>query len=371
MSKKHRHHTRKTKKTTTEKGRLVEKIVALLHEAQNVTIERNVHLPTRGNPRRRREIDVLVSTLVTGYPVRLAIECKNEKSKIGSPKIDAFIGKLQDIGIPTSYGIYVSASGYTQGAIERANEAGIRPLELIGLSQDQLEVAVRNAFESIIYLSLAVDTFSVFNCPRNREEGLAYYDQQGHICSTVPHLLWHMWLNDQIPTTLGEHRFLPLETPQGWFRMVDGELSGNDKVEAMVAAIVKVRACVLSIQGTMTNYSLKNATTEEIERKRVDFSFPTGKQKYPLIVFDNESELAAYLQSRKGLTLTIGRIKIPRIICGAAYWPPSERATRKLVEYEQHHKEATFTDIEGLDLSTAWEEPGWIGVPYNSNKKEN
>src|SRR4051794_40207647 len=109
-----------------DKGRLVEQIAAMLHETPDVTLESNARIPSlQGNG--SREIDVLISCEVAGYSVRLAIECKNEKDPIGVERIDAFIGKLKDVGIPVQQGIYISASGYTAGAIRRARVEGIRP----------------------------------------------------------------------------------------------------------------------------------------------------------------------------------------------------------------------------------------------------
>ena len=70
-----------------------------------------------------------MTTSVYGYPVRWVVECKNEKL-IGFEYIDAFVGKLKYVGIPSQSGIFVSASGYTKGAIERAKDDGIRALTL-------------------------------------------------------------------------------------------------------------------------------------------------------------------------------------------------------------------------------------------------
>src|SRR3712207_2531643 len=104
------------------KGRLVEEIVEKMHGSPNVSVQRRVFLEPVGGGGRKREIDVLLTSSVAGYPVRVAIECKNEAKKIGSPEIDAFVGKLQHVGIPPQLGIYVSTSGYTGGAIERARK---------------------------------------------------------------------------------------------------------------------------------------------------------------------------------------------------------------------------------------------------------
>src|ERR1700759_155773 len=99
---------KKTNQTSTVgKGRIVEKIVAAFHDHPSVKIERNVFFETAGNDNGRREIDVLVTGEIAGHEVRLAIECKNEKELIGVEKIDAFVGKLTDVGIPHKQGIYV------------------------------------------------------------------------------------------------------------------------------------------------------------------------------------------------------------------------------------------------------------------------
>jgi hypothetical protein len=87
------------------KGKLVEEIVEKMHDSPNVRVERRVFLDPVGGGSRKREIDVLLTSSVAGYPVRVAIECKNEAKKVGAPMIDAFVGKLQHVGIPPQFGI--------------------------------------------------------------------------------------------------------------------------------------------------------------------------------------------------------------------------------------------------------------------------
>jgi len=116
---------KKKSANSKKKGDLVEDVVALLHENQGVKVDRRIRLPSlRQGTRRKREIDVLLTTDITGYPVRLAIECKNVEKPVGTKKIDEFIGRLQDIGIPESHGIYVSPVGYTSTGLSRALDAG-------------------------------------------------------------------------------------------------------------------------------------------------------------------------------------------------------------------------------------------------------
>ena len=91
------------------KGEIVEEVVSLLHQQSGLNVRRNVRLPTIDGSGRKREIDVLLEGEVAGYPIRFAIECKNVEKPVGSPLIDQFCGKLRDVGIPCSYGIFVSA----------------------------------------------------------------------------------------------------------------------------------------------------------------------------------------------------------------------------------------------------------------------
>ena len=91
--------------STTAKGRMIEAIVASMHENNGVKVERNAKLAPIGSQGPEREIDVLLSAEVCGYPVRWAVECKNQKKRIGVEYIDALVGKLHDVGIPPQFGV--------------------------------------------------------------------------------------------------------------------------------------------------------------------------------------------------------------------------------------------------------------------------
>src|SRR5579885_1210077 len=149
--------------STVTKGRIVERIVALMHDQPGVTVQRNQFLPPVGRKGKKREIDVLITAVVVGYPVRMAIECKNEGRAIDSPGIEAFAAKLQDVGIAPQHGIFVSASGYTADAVERAKTVGMRTLTLRGLRDEDLLGSIFDAFQSVIYLLLQVLNVTVTN----------------------------------------------------------------------------------------------------------------------------------------------------------------------------------------------------------------
>lgn len=51
-----------------------------------------VRLPATSNPKRTRELDVLLRHQVTGDPVLVVFECKNERKPVGVEYVDAFFG---------------------------------------------------------------------------------------------------------------------------------------------------------------------------------------------------------------------------------------------------------------------------------------
>lgn len=77
------------------------------------TVERNAELPPLNRDGKlTRDIDVLLSSRIVSRPSdRTAIECKNLGEKVDVEKIDAFVGKLLDVGIKHDHGIYVSTGG--------------------------------------------------------------------------------------------------------------------------------------------------------------------------------------------------------------------------------------------------------------------
>lgn len=244
------------------KGRVVERIVAAMHELSGVNVERNVFLPGAGQ--RKREIDVLVSGSLAGYPVRIAIECKNERRPIGAPAVDSFVGKLIDVGIPSQHGIYVSTSGYTSGAVARAAKAGLRTLVLTGLDDSRVTSSVVEAFQSVIYLLLDVVQMSVENnvsTARHPQDLLVFYDSDGRLVGFLPDLIWRQWSRGELPASIGEHK-IEVALPDGWHSVVD------KKAEPVLRAWADVRVLglVVTVRGQSEQHLLVNAADNTVEK---------------------------------------------------------------------------------------------------------
>jgi hypothetical protein len=352
------------KKTeATIKGRLVELIVASLHEEPGVKVERNVRLPSILNSKRKREIDILLTGTFSGYPIRIAIECKNYKSIIDAPKIDAFVGKLQQIGIPSQHGVFVSAHGFTSGAIDRAKEAGIIPLILTGLTSDRLAAELFSAVQSIIYLFPEIIQIRVRSELKEIPSiSLLWflYDENKKLRGSIPDIVWKMWIEGKIRPTLGEFE-LDIPIPNNWQNLIDGEL----KPILLVSVKLKIRGLVGHIQGQATEHTLINPAQNRIDKFRVDVSFETNQTSIPLQHVFSEDELQNYLNGQSAsVRINLGRVMLPRIYFYYLYWPLSERSfmafsdlVNKCYAENRTPEPDEIKKIEGDDLRVIWEKP--------------
>ena len=358
--------------TNDRKGRLVEQIAARMHQASGVEVKTRVMLPPitgRGDP---SEIDILLTTRAAGYPVSLAVECKNERKPIGRPYIDAFVGKLKYVGIPTSLGIFISASRYTQPAIERAQAAGIKLLTLTGIDRNGITVAVGEAFQSVVFLLLQVGEFSVTSeAPPGMETFPICWDREGRPVGTVFDLIVDRWRTEDILSRLGEHK-LNLDVPDDWVWR-----QGETAYKVFSAtATVYVYAHVFRIKGEATQHLLVSQPTDDVERGEIQARWNEDHDAVSLIGVENEEELVRVLKEHTGqVHLVVQRVRLPRIltptIFGRMYWPPSEKAWRRLyaIREAQARGEQIVDEesIEGTEFQTIFE-PAWDGYPrYRSS----
>jgi hypothetical protein len=315
----------------------------MMHEVPGVRVERNVSLPAVDGSGRMREIDVLLTSQVAGYGVRFAFECKNYKDPIGVKKIEEFIGELDDVGIPAQHGVYVSASGYTGGAVLRARAAGMKTLTLTGLTKDRLKTQVAEASQNVIFLVPRMINISVVNNVGELEDETQlyyFYDEEGNISGLLPDLLWKAWMDDRVPSTIGEHE-VDLDIPDGWHQVVDGRKEPVISAKAKVA----VSAAVVSFAGRVEQHALVDASDNTMNKYRANTSFDTSRAEYPVTNYETEADLQAFLDKRPAaVRLTVGRIKVPRILVGPINWPPSERVMREMREIERRHKAGEISD---------------------------
>lgn len=351
-----------------QKGSIVEEIVAMMHRQPGVEVKRNVRLPAKNYARRHREIDVLLLGSFAGYPTILAIECKNFKRRINVRDIGEFKDRLDDVGLAPQQGILISVSKIGAGALSRARELGIKAFQLRGLTADRLSAAIHEAGQFVIFVVPAMSHLSVqdnLGPDANWTEIGTFLDQENNIVGLLPDLLWHKWLEGAPPSVLGEHN-LELEVPEGWHRRVEGR---HEPVHSIFAK-VKVHAAVVKFAGTGTGHALLDPSGPKLQKYQGKMSFDTSPGEYPVHNFSDEHSLEAFLQEQKAtFTVTVGRVRVPRIIVNHIYWPPSERVMQRVREFEIQYEagEMGMPDpeflkgIEDGDLSTLWES---IAVGY-------
>ncbi len=141
--------------------------------------------------------------------------------------------------------------------------------------------------------------------------------------------------------------------------------AGDELVPVLSAqARVEVRGAVVILPGTATHHALVAPETGAPQKLKTNASFGVAPGQYPVRTFATEEDLAAFLEAdRAAVSLTVGRVRAPRVRMGHVYWPPSQRVLERLQELR-----ATFEagdgpppspgalyGIEGPELNEMWE----------------
>lgn len=371
--------SQKSARDARKKGDLVEEIAAQMHEGPGVSIQTKVRLPpvntAADNKFQKREIDILITASIAGYSVQIAIECKNERKPIDAPYIDAFVGKLLYVGIPTKQGVFIATSPYTKGARQRAEIANITLLNLTGLTEDRLSKAVFGAVQSVIHLLLEVNELRLTSSNQSDEyvvkpgepfDEAAYkasyhppilYDEDKNPRGILPDLVWRMWRDGKLPTALGQYE-ISVEVPKGWYQFVQGDNGEVPDPLLELHAKVTVFGFIVTLQGVATQNILVDVSKKSVQKGNVNVRFDTGDTRESnandtaddvpnntpdetptttLRFVHTEEELATYLAEQekdKMVGLVIGRLQLPRIVMfgryGRLFWPPSEATVFRL-----------------------------------------
>ncbi|PZR14334.1 MAG: hypothetical protein DI539_18960, partial [Flavobacterium psychrophilum] len=107
-------------------GKFLEKLVAIVEEVYRSNPETEIlrNFKIANVDGAKREFDLIIRSNINGFPITIAIECKQYSKKVSVDKIEAFYGKCQ--GIPEiNKKIFVSENGFQQGAIDTAKRYAI------------------------------------------------------------------------------------------------------------------------------------------------------------------------------------------------------------------------------------------------------
>lgn len=127
---------------TCKNGKAYEAFVAEIHEAilrvdetinaDSIKIERNKIIEDKNGI--KREFDLYWEIKIAGQTYKTVIECKDYSSNISIEKIDAFIGKTDDI--PGMKLVYATKTGYQSGAKIKAGKNNISLLVVRGGAEE-------------------------------------------------------------------------------------------------------------------------------------------------------------------------------------------------------------------------------------------
>jgi hypothetical protein len=120
----------KIQPTTSERpGIAFEKVVAAIQARidPSSTVSHNEFLIDRLG--QRRQFDVVVRGTFAGQQMVGIIECKDLSGKVGTPSVDAFVTKAQDVN--ANFKILVSRRGFTKTALAKCAHYGVQALSLV------------------------------------------------------------------------------------------------------------------------------------------------------------------------------------------------------------------------------------------------
>jgi hypothetical protein len=327
------------------KGNILEDIVAMMHTGPGVTVATRRKLPViRGKRTRKREIDVLITAHVAGYPVNIAIGCKNEGKPLDTNAVDNFAGILEDVGIPVRQGILVSSKGYTSDAQDAAAARGIRTLVFEGLSADRLGQEINAALKAVVYL--LVSQFNLSFLPYVPEGWThderfitAVLDRDDEPPVTeILNAVWQLWVSGKIPDTIGEHLIcLAPKSPDAMW---------------IAVGAVTVTGWMASAPGVVKRSILKDAQVGTVDRVHIAATFDKIKGPLTLEPLDSEKALANFVEKQRD-SLTI-RVRVPRIVSDIGYWPPTIDTMNKAKALLDAGKPVTFDDMESTNIMDGW-----------------
>lgn len=337
--------------------RLVEQVVAAVFEAADVQVQRNVRLPAirrRGGRGGMREIDVLITGRLAGQTIHLPVECKHHNKKTDSPEIDAFIGKLLDVGLPTQTSIFVATAGFTQPAIERAQEVGMRTLVLSGTEFSQVKEKVLEAIQAHIFMACSLTQLS-FQTDKMIEGGsfqhILFYDAGGAYQGSIADVLWEAWVNGAPPLVCGRHVY-SVEIPDEWRYLADGRRNSlhNVQVEYQVAALA------FQLRGEAKAYNLMDALTRTPERQTLQVRFPMSPMDATPRVFETEEALNEFLSAPAHARVMIGRIRLPKLIMNQGLlWPMPSTVIEQFMRLHSDQPENEFQRLVASACNNFWD----------------
>lgn len=252
---------------------------------------------------------------------------------------------------------------------------GITLLILTGLTPDRLAAEIFTATQSVIYLLPELLSFGIMSNIATLGHGdfiEHFYDKHQNYCGSVPDAFWKMWIEDLLPTTIGEYTTI-LPIPDTWFNLAEGKLYPVLEV----TATFRIVGIVLSLRGQLTHHQLIRAADHTIDRMQMEAQYTLPHEPVPVTHVYSEEDLEQVLGQQQGrLRLTTGRVHVPRILYNDLFWPISKGAYQNMVALDEQCAREGRTPtvaeqgrLERVGLQVAWE-PIWNQHPILCSIKD-
>jgi hypothetical protein len=347
----------KKSKQKTRKWKIVEQVVAAAFDAPDVQVQKNVRLPSirrKGGMGGGREIDVLITGRLAGQIVHFAIECKDHAKNVDSPAIDAFIGKLLDVGLPTQTSIFVSTSGFTRPAIERAQEVGMKTLVLSGADVSKTTEMIFEAIQSHIFMACSLVEVQ-FTTDEPLEEGsfqhILFYDKAGCYVGSLPDFFWKSWLEGRPPLTCGQYTYR-VEVPDSWKYLAGG---GRNSIRD-IRVTYQVSALIFQLKGEAKAYHLVDGLTGKSERQTWRVKFPIGSMDAAPKIFKAEEELQGFLSKPARANVTVGRTRLPKVVMSQGMlWPMPSAIIEDLGRFPAEEVQKEILRFTRSEANSFWD----------------
>ncbi|EHC0923870.1 hypothetical protein JT545_004780, partial [Salmonella enterica subsp. enterica serovar Derby] len=176
--------------TGKEYEELVRDIQRSLINAENIPSLKNINIEKNKKIKDRsgidREFDIYWEFEIGGHTYRSVIECKDYSSPVSIEKIDAFIGKTNDI--PGLKLIYATRTGYQSGAKIKAEQHNIQLLVIRDQqAQDWVDDDGTPLLKSIHFKMTAILPPRIINFNVHVDKEW-FYSQNEYTENTLPYL---------------------------------------------------------------------------------------------------------------------------------------------------------------------------------------
>lgn len=212
----------------TPKWKQFEDLVAEIQ--RELTPEAKVQTNLKRQGRRSqslRQIDILIEMKIGQFDVSIVIDCKDYKKPVDIKEVEAFIPMIEDLS--ATKGAIISGSGFTQGAIQRARDAGVDTYSLVATGDHpwakllSIPALVRDL--SLTNYSFTLEMIGFGGGLRMQDwRYLKLYKSDGQLIDCALNLFIDRWSRRLIQTKPGFHTRQPISEMETWVRSTNGQL---------------------------------------------------------------------------------------------------------------------------------------------------